>query len=78
MVYDTDKPLKYWKEQIGKEHFYQIHKSVIVSFLYVSNISKEGKVALKGYKRLLDISRRNLVPFKTAFFDYIKKYAKVI
>ena len=41
-------------------------------------ISKEGKVALKGYKRLLDISRRNLVPFKTAFFDYIKKYAKVI
>mgnify|MGYP003310779654 CR=1 FL=1 len=40
--------------------------------------SKEGKVALKGYKRLLDISRRNLVPFKTAFFNYIKKYAKVI
>ncbi len=78
VVYDTDKPLKYWKEQIGKEHFYQIHKSAIVSFLYVSNISKEGKVALKGYKNLLDISRRNLVPFKTAFFDYIKKYAKVI
>ena len=30
-VYDTDKPLKYWKEQIGSEHFYQIHKSFIVT-----------------------------------------------
>ncbi len=42
-VYDTDKPLKFWKTQVGTEHFFQIHKSFIVSFLYVSNITKDGK-----------------------------------
>lgn len=77
-VYDTDKPLKYWKEQIGSEHFYQIHKSLIVSFIYVSDISKDGKVTMKTAKQPLDISRRNLVSFRKSFFDYIKKYAKVM
>lgn len=77
-VYDTDKPLKYWKEQIGSEHFYQIHKSFIVSYLYVSVILKNNQVVMKGIKQPLDISRRNTVPFRNGFFDYIKKYAKVI
>lgn len=76
-VYDTDKPLKYWKEQIGFEHFYQIHKSYIVSYLYVSTILKSDQVVMKVVERPLDISRRNVVPFKNGFFDYIKKYAKV-
>ena len=77
-VYDTDKPLKYWKEQIGSEHFYQIHKSFIVSYLYVSDISKDGQVAMKGFKQTLDISRRNVVPFRNGFFDYIRKYARIM
>ena len=77
-VYDTDKPLKYWKEQIGSEHFYQIHKSFIVSYLYVSTILKSDQVIMKGIEQPLDISRRNVVPFKNGFFDYIKKYAKVM
>jgi DNA-binding LytR/AlgR family response regulator len=77
-VYDTDKPLKYWKEQIGSEHFYQIHKSFIVSYLYVSTILKSDQVVMKVVERPLDISRRNVVPFKNGFFDYIKKYAKVM
>ena len=72
IVYDTDKPLRYWKEQIGSEHFYQIHKSFIVSYLYVSDISKDGQVAMKGFKQTLDISRRNVVPFRNGFFDYIR------
>lgn len=77
-VYDTDKPLKYWKEQIGSEHFYQIHKSFIVSYLYVSVILKSDQVVMKGIEQPLDISRRNVVPFRNGFFDYIKKYAKVM
>lgn len=77
-VYDTDKPLKYWKEQIGYEHFYQIHKSYIVSYLYVSTILKSDQVVMKGIEQSLDISRRNVVPFRNGFFEYIKKYAKVI
>lgn len=77
-VYDTEKPLKYWKEQIGSEHFFQIHKSFIVSYLYVSDISKAGQVAMKGFKQPLDISRRNVVPFKNGFFDYIRRYARIV
>lgn len=77
-VYDTDKPLRHWKEQIGSEHFYQIHKSFIVSYLYVSDISKDGQVAMKGFKQPLDISRRNVVPFRNGFFDYIRKYARIM
>lgn len=77
-VYDTDKPLKYWKGQIGLEHFFQIHKSFIVSYLYVSDISKDGQVAMKGFKQPLDISRRNVVPFRNGFFDYIRKYARIV
>lgn len=77
-VFDTDKPLKYWKEQIGLEHFYQIHKSFIVSYLYVSDILKDGQVVMKGFKQPLDISRRNVVPFRNGFFDYIRKYARIM
>ncbi len=77
-VYDTDKPLKYWKGQIGSEHFFQIHKSFIVSYLYVSDISKDGQVTVKRFKQPLDISRRNVVPFRNGFFDYIRKYARII
>lgn len=77
-VYDTDKPLKYWKGQIGSEHLFQIHKSFIVSYLYVSDISKDGQVTVKGFKQSLDISRRNVVPFRNGFFDYIRKYARIV
>lgn len=77
-VYDTDKPLKCWKEQIGTEHFYQIHKSFIVSYLYVSDILKDGQVSMKGVKEKLTISRRNIASFRNGFFDYIRKYARVI
>lgn len=76
-VYDTDRSLKYWKGQIGSEHFYQIHKSFIVSYMYVSDISKDGQVVMKGFKQPLDISRRNVVPFRNGFFDYIRKYARI-
>ncbi|MDE6726884.1 MAG: LytTR family DNA-binding domain-containing protein [Oscillospiraceae bacterium] len=78
MVYDTDKPLRHWKEQIGSEHFFQIHKSFIVSYMYVSDISKDGQVAMKGSKQSLDISRRNIVPFRKGFFDYIRKHARIV
>ena len=77
-VYDTDKPLKYWKEQIDSEHFYQIHKSFLVSYLYVSAILKSDQVAMRGIEQPLDISRRNVVPFRNGFFGYIKKHAKVM
>ncbi len=77
-IYDTDKSLKHWKENIGTEHFYQIHKSFIVSYLYVSYILKDNQVSMKVFNKNLPISRRNVTMFKKSFYDYIKKYAKVI
>lgn len=77
-TYDTDCTLKYWKETIGTEHFFQVHKSYIVSLLHISHISKDGTIMLNGYSKELSISRRNYVAFKNAFFDYIKKYARIM
>lgn len=77
-IYVTDKQLKYWNEQVGNEHFFQIHKSFTVSFLYVKNISKDFKVTLRNCQQTLVVSRRKYLPFRTAFFDYIRKYAKVM
>lgn len=77
-VYNTDKPLKYWKEQIGTEHFFQIHKSFIVSFLYVKDITKDCDVIMRNTNQILSVSRRNYLTFRSAFFDYIRKYAKVM
>lgn len=77
-IYDTDKPMKYWKEQIGAEHFFQINKSTIVSFLYFSSISADGSVYVPLYDISLSSSRRNCASFKEAFFKYAKKYAKTM
>ena len=74
-VYDTDNSLKYWMEQIGTEHFFQIHKSLAVSFLYVSSVSKNSTVNMQVYSKDLTISRRKFSAFKAAFFEYVKKHA---
>ena len=77
-VYITNKQLNYWNEQVGNEHFFQIHKSFTVSLLYVKNISKDFKVSLRNSSQILNVSRRKYLPFRNAFFDYIRKYAKVM
>lgn len=76
--YDTSYSLKYWREAIGTEHFFRVHKSYIVSLLYVSNLSKDGTIMLNGYAKEVSISRRNYAVFKNAFFEYVKKHAKIL
>lgn len=77
-VYDTRKPLKFWREQIGDVHFFQIHKSMIVSLLYISNISNDGIITVGCLQKDLPISRRNFAPFKAAFFEYVRKHSRVL
>lgn len=77
-IYDTDKPLKYWKEQLGTEHFYQIHKSIIVSLMHIADFSRDGTVTVQYYSKQLTLSRRNAADFKNVFFEYIKKYARIL
>lgn len=75
-IYNTNKPLKYWKEKIGTDHFFQIHKSIIVSFLYISGFTKNGTVCMNNCSKELPVSRRNYSEFKSLFMDYIKKHAR--
>lgn len=77
-IYDTDKSLKYWKSMIGTEHFYQIHKSIIVSLMYIEDFSKGGTLTVQHYSKKLRLSRRNASEFKSVFFNYIKKYARIM
>lgn len=76
--YDTDCSLKYWKEAIGTEHFFQVHKSYIVSLPHISHISKDCTIMLNGYSKELSISRRNYSAFRNVFFDYIKRHARIM
>lgn len=46
--------------------------------MYIPDILKDGKVIVKGFDQPLDISRRNVVPFRNGFFDYIRKNARVV
>lgn len=77
-VYNTAKSLKYWSGRIGGEHFFRIHKSFVVSLLYVAEITGDFKVSMRNFSRSLPVSRRNYMPLKNAFFDYIRKYARVL
>lgn len=76
-VFESGKPMKYWMEKAGSEHFFQIHRAYYAAFRYVRNI--EGSTVSMHYmKHPIDISRRKLSLFKKALADYIRKDAKYI
>ena len=76
-VYESNKTLKYWTEQLGKIHFFRVHKSYLVSFKYINSIEGTG-VLMRGISQSIPISRRNHSNFKRAFVEYVKKYAKYV
>lgn len=69
-MHTTKRPLKYWKEQLNEVEFYQIHKSVVVSFAHVRRIIPEGKLEVETYEEALTISRRNKKAFQLAYNEY--------
>lgn len=69
---ETGYALKYWKEELGAEFFYQTHKSYIVGLNHVKNI-KDGVVTLQYSNKEIPISRRNYANFKKALFIHIGK-----
>ena len=76
-VLESKKSLKYWMNEIGNEHFYQVHKSYFASFRYIKKIDTT-EIQLHHLKQSIPVSRRKLPQFKKAFFEYIKKNAKYI
>ena len=77
-VYDTDVPLKTWSNRVGNELFFQISKSMLVSFLYVKNYTKNRELVLDCYKTVLTISRRNYSEFCKSFLDFVKLYSRIL
>lgn len=72
---ETPKPLKYWKEELGTEFFYQIHKSYVVGLMHVKSM-KDGIITLRYVNREIPVSRRNYANFKKEFYTYIEQSGK--
>lgn len=76
-VIESTKSLKYWINQLGNEHFYQVHKSYLVSFRHIKSIGTT-QAKMHYMKELVPISRRKYTCFKKTFINYVKKNAKYI
>lgn len=76
-VLESSKPLKYWKETLGTEHFYQVHKSYIVSLRHVK-IVHDKEIQMNYMNTSIPVSRRKHMKFKEIFFEYVKKNARHI
>ena len=74
-VLESSKPLKYWKETLDAEHFYQVHKTYIIALRYV-RIVHDKDVQMNYVNAAIPVSRRKHTKFKEAFFEYVRKYAR--
>lgn len=71
-VLESNKPLKYWDEKMGNEHFFQTHKSYIVALRYVNKV-ETNKVSFDCIGDIVLVSRRKNAQLKETLFAYVKK-----
>lgn len=71
---ETRKTLREWMDMIGKEHFYQVHRSYVIALRYIETIDNDG-VVMKYSNVKIPVSRRKHKEARDAFFAYVKKYA---
>ncbi len=76
-VYESNKSLKYWENELDNEHFFRVHKSFFIALRYIEN-THDNWLNMQYYNEAIPISRRNMKEFKKCFFDYIKNYARYI
>ncbi len=76
-VYECTVALKEWDKRLEGMPFFKIHKSYIVSMMYVSSINN-NVLRLEGVDQEFTISRRNITPFKDAYMDFVKNNSRVI
>ena len=76
-VYECTVALKEWDKRLEGMPFFKIHKSYIVSMMYVSSINN-NVLRLEGVDQDFTISRRNITPFKDAYMDFVKNTSRVI
>lgn len=76
-VYEALVQLKEWEQRLKEKNFFKIHKSYIVSLMYVKNL-EDGKLELNYSNTVLTVSRRNLKSFRDAYMEFIRSHARVI
>lgn len=76
-VLDSPKTLKYWIQTMGKEHFFQTHKSYFVSMRHIKTI--QGNMLHMHYvNQPIPISRRYHADFKEKLNIYIRENSKSV
>lgn len=66
----SNKPLKYWINKLGNEHFCHVHKSYFIALRYVKSICS-NEINMNFMKQPVPVSRRKLSGFKTSISKYI-------
>ena len=74
---ETPYPLKYWIEKLPKTEFRQTHRSFLVSFRHVAQITPTEVLMQEPFESI-PLSRRSYADVKQAFFDYIKRSARLL
>lgn len=78
-VIESNNTLKYWSEKLGKEHFFQTHKSYIVALRYVENIdATRVKVKFNGKEEEVPVSRRKRTQLKQVVLEYVRGNSRFI
>lgn len=68
----SNKAIGYWKEELPKAMFYQVHKSYLIALRYVVGLPKDGYISLKGKAEAVPVSKRTVTAFKEAYFQYAR------
>ncbi len=76
-VCESNVQLKEWYERLKLKNFFKIHKSFIVSMLYVKKIL-DCRLEIEYYDIPLPIARRNITNFKENYLIFVKSNAKII
>ena len=76
-VYECSVQLKEWDSRLSGRYFFKIHKSYIISMLYVTSMV-ESSLTLSGIKSKFTVSRRNVTAFKEAYLNFVKNHSRVV
>lgn len=74
---DSTKTLKYWIQTMDTRHFFQTHRSYLVSLRHIKSIDNY-KLYMNHMKQPISISRKKLPEFKNRLNTYIKENANYL
>lgn len=72
-----NKTLRKWRTELDSEHFFQVHKSYVVSLKHIVSINKD-ELEARYLSSPVPVSRRNRNALRTAFFEYVKNNANIL